>query len=191
MALVTPEEWLPVLAKSLDDIQPTVYRLRSYVNGNAPLPEMGKNTRATWIAFQRKALTNFGGIACRSHANRIRVLGVRVGSDDQSDASKAARRIARDNRFSMAISNALWDMLSARTGYLVAGVDGDRALITSEKPEQFYADPDPVRPWQSRAAIKVWRDPVFEVDYAIVWVVGQRQMFGRKSYTVASQDRPS
>lgn len=37
-----------------------------YVDGNAPLPEMGPKTKATWLAFQKKARTNYGGIACTS-----------------------------------------------------------------------------------------------------------------------------
>lgn len=178
----TPAEWLPILAKRLDDRQSDITTLRSYVNGNPPLPEMGRNTRATWEAFQRKACTNFGTIACQSHANRIRVQNVRVGSDDQSEASLVARRISRDNRLPMVIGDAVWDMLTARTGYMVSGRDNGRALITSERPEQFYAEPDPVRPWRSRAAIKVWRDSIDEVDWAWVWTPGVRELFTRPSY---------
>lgn len=189
--LETPSEWLPVLAKRLDARQPTIGRLRSYADGNAPLPEMGPNTRATWLAFQKKARTNFGGIACQSHANRIRARGVRVGDDDQSAASLAARRIYRDNRLPMQIMDAVWDMLTARTGYLLAGVDEGRAVITAEKPEQFYAEPDPVRPWRTRAAIKVWRDSVAGFDYAMVWVAGSRQQFSRPSRSELSGFRTS
>lgn len=184
MALSTPEQWLPVLAERLDRESAVVGQLRNYVNGNAPLPEAGAKTKATWLAFQRKALTNYGGIACTSRANRIRYRDVRVGDDDQSDVSKAARRIARDNRLPMQVADAVWDMLSARRGYLVAGRDAEgRAVITSEKPELFYAEPDPVYPWKVRAAIKVWRDTVERVDYALVWVPGGRQEFFRPSFT--------
>lgn len=180
-----PEEWFPILTARLDAAQPTISLLRSYSNGNAPLPEMGKNTAATWLAFQRKARTNYGGIACQSHANRIRMRGVRVGSDDKSPASEALRRIARDNRLPMVIGDAVRNMLSARRGYLVAGVDGDgKALLTSEMPEQFYAEPDPVRPWRARAAVKVYRDTIAEVDYGLAWANGQRQWFTRPSRTV-------
>jgi len=187
MDLQTPEQWLSVLAARLDYRQPYIALLRSYADGNAPLPEGGANSAATWMAFQRKARTNFGGIACQSHANRIRVQGVRVGSDDKSPASVTARRIARDNRFPMVIADAVWDMVCARTGYLVAGADEDgRALLTSEKPEMFYAEPDPTKPWRSRAALKVWRDTVAEMDYGYVWVPGVRQKFSRKSFTSVS-----
>lgn len=191
MPLVTPEEWLPYLSEKLDRRRPEVANLRRYVNGDAPLPEMGKNTRATWLAFQKKARTNFGGIACQSHANRIVARGVRVGSDDRSDASMAARRIWRDNRMPMQIADAVWEMLSARVGYLVAGVDEDgKALITAEKPELFYAEPDPMRPWRSRAAIKVWRDEVEGFDFALVWVRGERATFVRPVPTHGESGAP-
>lgn len=189
MALSTPEEWLPVLAKRLDARQATIAKLRSYVNGNAPLPSMGPNTRATWEAFQKKARVNYGGASVDSHANRIQVRGVRVGSDDQSPASLAARRIARDNRLSMVISQAVRTMLAARTGYLVAGVGPDgQAIITAEEPEQFYAEPDPFRAWRTRAAIKVWRDTIEDTDHALVWVSGQRQEFTRGSFITTTTD---
>ena len=181
MQLETPEDWLPVLTYRLDLQQPIIFGLRQFVNGDAPLPEMGKNTRATWIAFQREARTNFGAIACQSHANRIRVRGVRVGADDQSSESLTARRIARDNGLSRVIGDAVWDMLSARTGYLLVSDDGGRAVLTAEQPEQFYAEPDPLRSWRARAAIKVWRDTVQGVDFAVVWVNGNRQSFSRTS----------
>ena len=189
MAPTTPEEWLPILAARLDAAQPGISWLRSYVNGNAPLPEMGRNTRATWLAFQRKARTNMGGIACRSHSNRIVWRGVRVGSDDQSAASVAARRIARDNRLPMQVSSAVWDMLSARVGYLVVGSREGRAIITAEKPEQFYAEPDPLYPWVAIAALKVWRDTIADVDYALVVVPGAWQRFARRSFTTTTAGR--
>lgn len=182
----TPAEWLPILADRLDRESASVARLRCYVDGNAPLPEMGPKTKATWLAFQKKARTNYGGIACTSRANRIRYRDVRVGDDDQSEASLTARRIARNNRLSMQVADAVWNMLAARRGYLVAGHAPDgSAVITSESPELFYAEPDPIYPWRTRASIKVWRDTVAEIDYALVWVPGLRQRFSRPSFTSA------
>lgn len=186
----SPVEWLPVLAERLNTRLAVIGNLRSYVDGNAPLPEMNKNTRATWMMFQKRARTNFGGIACQSHANRIRLRGVRVGADDQSEASQHARRIVRDTRLPIATGDAVWDMLTARTGHIVAGVDpSGRAVITSERPESFYAEPDPVRPWRSLAALKVWRDTIAELDFAVVWADGQHQTFYRPSYTVQQAGR--
>lgn len=180
MPLITPEDWLPVLADRLDGRAQRVARLRSYVNGDAPLPEMGPNTRKAWVAFQKKARTNFGAIACSSHADRIRALGVRVGAEDDSELSLVARRIWRENRLATQIADAVWDMEAASVGYLVVGLDeAGAALVTAEKPETFFAEPDPVRPWRARAALKVWRDHVEGVEHATVWAGGVKAWFTR------------
>lgn len=179
MALETPAEWLPYLVTRLGNRRPRVGLLRDYVTGNAPPPEAGAKTRKAWIEFQALARTDFGGIACRSHVNRIRYTGVRVGEDSESALAVTARRIARDNRLGMQIADAVWDMASASVGYLVVGADADQALITREKPESFYAEAEPLRPWRARAALKRWTDDVESVEFALVWAGGVWQEFYR------------
>ena len=76
----TPEEWLPILAKRMDARAPKIAELRQYASGNAPLPELGKNTRASWEAFRKKARTDYAGLACQSIAGRIVPIGVEVGT---------------------------------------------------------------------------------------------------------------
>lgn len=183
MALpTTPEEWLPVLAKRLDERVPRIMGLRGYGNGNAPLPEMGANLRASWEAFQRKARTNYGGLANRALCTRLRPNGLRIGDSDDHPALGAARRGWRDNRLDVQIAEAISDFVAVGVGYLVTGRDASgRAVVSRERPEQFYADTDPVRPWRARAAIKVWRDTVAGTDYAYVWVNGSGQLFSRQS----------
>lgn len=181
MALETPEEWLPILAKRLEQRRPRIKKLRDYTTGNAPLPEMGANTRATWIAFQKKARTDFGGIAVRSHVNRIRFRGVRVGPDSSAPISVAARKIARDNRLKMQVRDAVSDMVAVSIGYLVGYIsESGEPLIQAEKPEAFYAEPDPIRPWRARAGIKTWRDDIEQVDHAMVWAGPWHQEFVRQ-----------
>lgn len=178
----TPAEWLPVLAYRLDMRYARVVRLRGYANGEAPLPEMGPNTRASWIAFQRKARTDFGGLAVRSLANRLHPNGVRIGTSEDDPALATVRRIMRDNRWDVQVNSAIYDYLETGVGYLVSGLGDEGAVITSEKPEQFYASPDPLRPWKARASLKVWRDLDAKTDYAVVICAGQQQVFTRPSY---------
>jgi len=178
----TPDEWLPVLTKRLDAERPRIAKLRDYNGGHAPLPEMGENLRASWQAFQRKARTDYGGLARRSLANRIRQNGLLVGEDPNSAQSLAAHRIWRDNRMAQQLGNFLTDYLDTGVGYLVDGQDSGGAVITAEMPEYFYAAVDPLRPWRTRAAIKVWRDEDAHQDYALVWVPGERQRYSRDSF---------
>lgn len=127
----TPEEWLPILTERLDARLTRIALLRSYANGNPPLPEMGDNTRASWILFQKKAVTNYGGLAVEALANRITPNGITIGSDDANTAVLTARRIWRDNRMNITVAEAVRDYLVTSIGYLVNGVDSSgRAVIT-------------------------------------------------------------
>lgn len=177
----TPAEWLPILAKRLDARQGRIARNRRYSNGHAPMPEMGKNTRASWESFQKKARTNYGGLACESLGGRMVPNGVRVGSSMTSEAVMVARRVWRDNRLGVVFADAISNMLTTSLGYLVTGVREGDPVITSELPEQVITAPDPTQPWRARAALKAWRDADSGMDYALVWVPGARQLFARKS----------
>jgi hypothetical protein len=176
---VTPAEWLPVLAKRLDDRRARVDLLMSYVTGDAPLPEMNRATREAWQRFQREARTSFGLLVVEALTDRFVPNGVRVGGDDVSEATVAARRIFRDNRLSVVFPDAARDAFTCSVGYLIVGEDAGKAVITAESPEYVTTAPDPLRPWVSRAAIKVWRDEDLRFDFAFVWANGERQKFAR------------
>lgn len=185
MSPTTPDEWLPILLKQIDDRSASLKRMRSYCDGNAPLPEMGRNVKASWEAFQKKARTNYGGLAVRALKNRIRPLGATVGDGTNSELTARVERIWRDNRLSTQINMAIRDRLEVSVGYLVVGAHGEfgsrQADITREKPELFTAVADPLRPWRAKAAIKLWRDKVAGYDYAYVWAGGERQQYVRAS----------
>lgn len=178
---VTPEEWFPILAARLDRRQPRIRTLRRYSSGDAPLPELGKNTKASWEAFQKKARTDMGGLVCQSLGGRIVPNGVFVGDSTNTDAVQAARQVWRDNRLDVVFADAVADMLSVSVGYLMTGVRDGLPVITAEKPEQMITAGDPAQPWRARAALKAWRDKDDGNDYAIVMVPGMRQRFVRKS----------
>jgi len=176
----TPTEWLPVLTKRLEARRARIDLLRSYVDGNPPLPEMGNNTRAAWDAFQKKACTNYGGLAVEALANRITPNGITIG-DDADDTVIIARRIWRDNHLDIVIGEAIRDYLTCSVGYLVIGTDPAGPVVTSQPPEQFYAATDPLRRWRTRAAVKVWTDIDDGMDYAYVWTAGEGQRFARET----------
>lgn len=176
----TPEEWLPVLTSRLDHRRTRIALLRSYTNGNAPLPEGGANVRAAWEAFQKKARTNLGSLVVDALAERLICNGVTVGQSQNDDDT--ARTIWRNNRMDVAISDTIRDMLTVSIGYMVIGSYEGQPVVTSELPEFMYAATDPLRPWVARAAVKVWRDIDVEKDYAYVWVPGLRQKFERPTF---------
>jgi hypothetical protein len=173
----TPAEWLPVLETRLTERRPEIDRLRSYTNGNAPLPEMGRNLRATWERFQKKARTNYGGLAINAVLSRCIPQGVVIAGND--DAQAAAERIWRDNRARIQIKQAMADAAACRVGYLLISLDEGRAVLSARKPESFIAAPDPLKPWKARAYLSMWSDVDEGLEYAYVGTAGLGQMFSR------------
>lgn len=176
---VTPEEWLPVLANRMDARAPRIAELRKYATGDAPMPELGRNTQASWEAFRKKARTDYAGLACQSIAGRIVPIGVEVGTDRNGPAVDALRTVWRDNRLSVVFRDAIRTMLAVRVAYLITGIRDGQPIITSEPPERVITAPDPVQPWRARAALKAWRDNDAGKDYALVWIPGVRQRYVR------------
>ena len=178
----TPEQWLEVLAKRLDARLPYINLMRRYSNGDAPLPEMGRNVRPSWEAFQRKSLTNVGGFVVAARCDRIVYSGVTVAGSVDSVEAKAAARIVRDNRLDVAFSDAVANSQGVGYGYLAVGTDGDgKAVVTSELPELMIVAQDPIQSWRARAALKVWRDLDYGFDHAAVWADGAVHPFRRPS----------
>ena len=165
---MTPEQWLDLLVAKLNARRPYIDAMRGYTRRGAPLPEMSKNTRAAWLAFQRKARANWGGLAVEARADRIVLSGVTVAGAVDTPEAQAAARIIRDNRLEVAFADAIEDCLAVGYGYLVVGtgVDG-RAVVTAEQPEYVIVAQDELQPWRSVAALKLWRHPFDGNDYAL------------------------
>jgi hypothetical protein len=176
----TPEEWLPVLAKRIDDAAPRTRLLRSYMDGNAPLPEAGPNTRESWKRFQRESRTNWGLLILEAVTDRIVKKGILVNGDSQSDVARQAQRIWRDNRMDHVFQEWLRDGLALRQSFFTCwqGEDG-RAVITSDSPDTMCVAADPLQPWRVRAALRCWRDLDMEKDFALVMAEDSLQYFSR------------
>ena len=186
MAERTPDEWLDFLAGGLDEQAAEVTARRRYVNGDAPLPEMGRNLRASWEAFQKKSRTNWGLLVCRSMANRIIYSGVTVGGVTDSPEAVLAARIARDNRLAVVVEGAVWDAIVTGRGYLVVGGQGGRAVVTAERPENTITASNQLQPWRADAALKVARGD--GEDRATLWLPDRMMHYVRpsNSYVVSS-----
>lgn len=180
----TPAEWLPILAKRLDDDLPRVRLLNRYINGDAPLPEMGANVKASWQKFQRKARTNWGLLVQDAVADRIVPNGITVKGSADSLVARRAQRIWRDNHMDTVIKEWVRFGLTYRQSFLTCWVDEDgKAVITADSMETMVVSTDPLQPWRVRAALRVWRDLDAEKDFCIVWCDGYRQKFFRDCYT--------
>ena len=179
----TLDQWRVFLTERMDRARPRIDRLRSYTNGNAPLPEMGPNLRRSWEAFQRRALANSGALIVDSLVERLVPNGILVGETPDGPLAVQARRIWRDNRLDVAFKDAARDAATLGLGYLLvtAGEDGE-AVVTREMPEQFYAEPDPLRPWKALAALKVWRSVSEGTDTMVMWADSTCTRWTRSCY---------
>jgi hypothetical protein len=166
----------------MDLNSPRVKLLKSYRDGNAPLPEAGQNVRESWQRFQREARTNWGQLILDAVTDRIVPKGITVAGDSQSEVALQARRIWRDNRMDSVFQTWLRDGLAFRQSYLTCwpGDDG-RAVITADSPESMWAACDPLQPWRVRAALRCWRDIDASMDFAVVWSEMGWQRFMRPS----------
>lgn len=171
------QEWLPILIGDLNTRLPRIKTNRDYSEGRARLPEMNKNTREAWKAFQKKARSDYGGLLCRSLTGRIEPIGVVVGDNSDSPELTALRKVWRDNRLAIVLSDAIWNMVSTSVGYLLTTQRDGQPVITSERPEQMITAPDPVQEWRSIAALKAWREG--KKDRATVWTTEGYQTFTR------------
>lgn len=184
----TPAEWLPILAKRMDDDMSRVKMLGQYSNGNAPLPEGGKNVRASWERFQKQARTNWGGLISEAVADRIVPNGITVGGASDSEEAAAAQLVWRNNQMDSVFKQWLRYGLDFGTSFFTLWA-GDVPVITADSPETMVVAADPLQPWRVRAALRVWRDLDVEKDFAMVWCEGSRQKFSRDCYTQNSRRR--
>lgn len=172
MAL-SPDQWLARLSKAMDDRAGRIATLRSYMDGDAPLPEGAEGCRDAYKDFQRKARTNFGELVVESVTERLIPAGFARPSGSPGD-DDLLRAIWRRNRLQIGVSDVLRDMLGVSAGYLIVGEGPGRrqALVTCERPEQVITEQSASRPDQVRAGLKVYRDEVDGFDVAKLHVPG-------------------
>jgi hypothetical protein len=177
MAL-SPDQWLDRLTLSVDNRSTRLYRLRSYMDGNAPLPEGADGQRDAYKDFQRKARTNFGKLIIDAVTERLIPSGFTVGDETNDNAQLLA--IWKRNLLKNGIADVLLDMVGLSGGYMIVGQRPDgSALITCEHPEQVITEQDPQFPDSVRAGLKVYRDPIEESDFAFLHLPGVVHKYSR------------
>ena len=181
----SPEEWLKVLARRLDLRRNHVEKLRSYSDGNSPLPEMSDETREAWVRFQKRARTNWGDLVVSSVVDRLVPNGITVKGDPKNEQAKLAQRIYRDNRMDSVIKDWFRFGLTYGQSYLtVWGADTPSGvpIITADSPETMCVVTNPLQKWKPQAALRVWRTDEEATDYAMVWTDGRWDLFERPTY---------
>ena len=181
----TPNQWLDLLTARMDTDALKYRRLERYVNGDAPLPELSRDTSEAWKAFQREARTNFGSTIRDAVADRIIPIGLTVGGSITTPSAKSAELVWRNNRLDHVVRQMVEYGLTYGRSYLtVHTAQGSNVpVITAASPLKVAVDTDPLQPWRVNASVRVWRNPTEEADYARVIGDGYTQLFSRASYT--------
>lgn len=162
--------------------------LRSYVDGNSPLPEMTRETRQSWQSFQRRSRTNWGELIVDSVVDRLVPQGVTVGGENDSPKAKQAQKIWRYNRMNGVFKEWVRYGMVFGQSYLTVWSgqgtgNGNNTIITADSPETMIVVTDPLQHWKPMAALRVWRNQDEATDYAIVWTPYAWQQFTRPTYT--------
>jgi hypothetical protein len=168
---LTPDQWLVRLTKRMDERGQRLANLRSYMDGDAPLPEGAQGVRDAYKAFQKKARTNFGELIVDAVCERMIVSGFSVGGQASDD--DAVRAIWKRNRLQIGSADVHRDMVGLSAGYVIVSPGQDGALVTCERPEQVITEQAPNRPDLVRAALKVYRDTVDGYDVAHLHLPGR------------------
>lgn len=184
----TPEWWLSELASRMDDRRWRLALLRSYLDGDPPLPEGAENCRDAYKQFQRKARTNFAETVTDAVSDRMIVSNLMVGGANEDDDT--ARRFWRRNHLSVWSADVHRDMLGLSTGYVCVQPGSDGAQATYERPEQVIVDCDPRRPDLRRAGLKIIRDDVEGFDEAVLHVPGEMFTWRRDIPSVDGHRHP-
>jgi hypothetical protein len=185
---VTTDDWLRVLTRRMDLRRLGVLLLRSYSDGNAPLPEMSRETRQSWMYFQRRSRTNWGKLIIDSVVNRVKPIGITIAGDNESAEAKQAQAIWRNSRMNSVFKEWLRYGTTFGQSYLTVwtrntGPDAGKTIITADSPETMIVVTDPLQHWRPVAALRVWRNMDEARDYAIVWTPGAWQQYVRPTYT--------
>ncbi len=168
---LSPDQWLDRLTRRMDDRAPRLAKLRSYMDGDAPLPEGAEGCRDAYKDFQKKARTNFGELIVDAVVERLIPSGFTVGGEGEDD--DRVRSIIKRNRLTVGFSDVLRDMVGVSAGYIMVSEESPRrALVTCERPEQVITEQSAGRPDQVRAGLKVYRDEIVGSDIAYLHLPG-------------------
>lgn len=160
--------------------------LRRRLEGDGPLPEGADGCRDAYVAFQRKARSNYEENIVDSVTNRMTIGQFRVG--DRAEDDDRARKIWKRNKCNTWYSDVHREMVGLSEGYVAVQPGDNGAEIYRVRPEQAIIEGDPVRPDIRRAALIAVRDFVAEKDFAYLHLPGRAWRFVRESYA-ADEER--
>lgn len=174
--LASPDWWLHQLETSLTHKRMRLQRLADYAAGQAPLMDIAAAVRPSYEAFQRRARTNFAGLAVDVMLDRTHVAAIRTGAQGDDTGDQLAWQMWQANQLdadSSALHRSCFTMGEAFA--IVGDVDDEigAPLITIEDPRTIAIARDPLHRRRIRTALKVFTDEWTGLDHAYLYMRGE------------------
>lgn len=178
--VTTPESpgwWMNLLWKQLGAEQPRLRRLDAYRRGQANVVLGSERLQSAYYKFQNMSRSNFADLIVCAMTNRMSVRSIRTAAASDDNGDQQAWRIWTANALNVWQTDLYRTMGTFGAAYVAIGSptepDGE-PVITIEDPRRTITIQDPLRPWKSIAAFKLYHDPQAQIDYAILWLPGEK-----------------
>lgn len=142
-----------------------------YAVGNHPVPSGDPRFIKELKKVQKKARTNYVGLANKAVTDRMRIKGFRFG--DPQELDQDARKFWEANNMALQAPNAI--KKAAKLGDVYGLVSppsepGGEPVITIEDPRVCITEPDPTDPMSSVAGLKFYEDDITGTVVAILYL---------------------
>jgi hypothetical protein len=172
----SPGWWMLRLARKLEERQPRLEKLDSYLRGDPPLPEGADAARKAYAHIQKKARLNLAELCIEAVLDRMVPTGFQTGVAQDTEGDAKARDIWVANGLDVESTEVHRLMLGLGDSYaIIGGPDPETGIpiITAEDPRQVVTAHDPARQQNIRAGLKIFHDGELSQDFAYLYLPGR------------------
>lgn len=194
----TPESpgwWLERLLRKLRLDRPRFDNLDKYYRGENGIPVHADDAcKEAYKRLMRISRTNWAALSVEAPLERMAPAGFRTGAEGDRLGDSEAWRIWQANGLDAGMPQVFETSMSMSMGFMIVGeVDPDigAPLITVEDPREVVVETDPRRRSRVLAGLKVFRDDVFDVDRAYLYLPGRVYRFISSPKGVSDSDLPT
>lgn len=175
-AEVGSDDWMLMrLLTKLGQGLPRMYRLRSYRDGEAILPEeaLGADLREAYLRFARLNRLHVVELLRDARTSKQKIVGFRTAAPGDDDGDAEAWRLWRGSYMHSRQTELFNDVADFGRAYLITDWPkvGEAAAFRVSDDTTCAVEVDPQRPWLVRAAVEVGYNQLTESDEVTFWRV--------------------
>lgn len=168
----SPQWWVSRLMPRLAQQAERAESLDEFYRGENDLPPMCPQVRAAYHRLMAMARLNFSELIVEAVRERMQILGFRTGASMDPSGDAVAWQVWQENAMDADADLVHRAKLAMGSSFVIVGADALGVTITPEDPRQVYCDHDPVRRRTVRAALKVFRDDLTDLDTLYLYLPG-------------------